>query len=184
MISEDVLHDVYIPAFRTKHDVLPGQYTQEWFKATELGEYYLFCAEYCGTDHSLMKGKVVEMEPAAYEEWLKQTDPAQAPAVLGAKLFEQSCAKCHSASGVVENKGPSLVGLYNAEVKLDGGKTAKADDTYLRESILRPNAKVVAGYRTIMPAFEGILAEDELNDLVAYLKSLAGEPAPSTPAEK
>lgn len=176
MISEDVIHDVYIPAFRMKHDVLPGQFTYEWFKPTMPGEFYLFCAEYCGADHSLMKGRVVVLDQAEYEAWLKETAPVDTPAVAGGKLFSQmNCTSCHKDPGV-EAKGPSLVGLFGREVKLDGGKTATADEAYLRESILRPAAKVVAGYRPIMPPYEAEakISEEGLNDLIAYLKSLSG----------
>jgi len=174
MISEDVIHDVYVPAFRMKHDVLPGQFTYEWFRATQPGEYYLFCAEYCGTDHSLMKGRVFVLDPGEYEEWLKTTAPQDPPAVAGGKLFDShSCANCHKDPGV-EAKGPSLVGLFGKRVKLDGGRTQVADEAYLRESILRPATKVVAGYKPIMPPSEGLVSEEELNDLIAYLKSLGG----------
>lgn len=176
MISEDVIHDVYIPAFRMKHDVLPGQFTYEWFRPTVVGEYYLFCAEYCGTDHSLMKGRVVVLEQADYEQWLKATAPVDPPAVAGAKLFAQmNCAQCHKDPGV-EAKGPPLVGLLGQEVKLESGKTVIADEAYLRESILKPAAKVVAGYRPIMPPYEAEtqISEEGLNDLIAYLKSLSG----------
>ncbi len=175
MISEDVIHDVYIPAFRIKQDVLPGEYTSEWFEATRLGEYRLNCAEYCGTQHSLMVGKVVVLEPAAYESWLATAAHTETPAEAGWRLFQQmSCTTCHRGGGV-DSRGPPLENLYGSEVKLDGGATVIADEEYLRESILRPAAKVVVGYRPIMPPFDQQIREEGLNDLIAYIKSLSSQ---------
>jgi cytochrome c oxidase subunit 2 len=172
MISEDVIHSMYVPAFRMKRDVLPGSYATCWFEATKTGEFHLFCAEYCGTNHSRMTGKVVVMEPAAFEAWLGG-GANEAPQVAGKRLFEElRCATCHQpASG--EGRCPSLAGLIGREVKLTSGATITADDNYLRESILRPAAKVVAGFQPIMPSFEGQVDEEQLIQLIAYIKSQA-----------
>jgi cytochrome c oxidase subunit 2 len=187
MTSEDVIHSFYIPAFRMKFDVLPGRYTSAWFEATKVGEYHLFCAEYCGTEHSGMIGKVVVMEPADFQEWLAQQPPvpgtgqqvaaagaAAAPAspvAAGEALFTaKACATCHQAQGGA--LGPSLVGVYGEEVKLADGTTATIDDAYIRESILNPTAKVVAGFQPVMPTFQGQLTEDQIMQLIQYIKSL------------
>jgi cytochrome c oxidase subunit II len=191
MTSQDVIHSFYVPEFRVKQDVLPGRYTTMWFEATEPGEYYLFCAEYCGTEHSVMGGRVVVLEPAEYEQWLRTSGPVILPdgtveqaaavvgpalgdpmAVAGSRLFSNlGCAGCHASNG--GGVGPSLVGLYGAEEKLADGSTVTADENYLRESILNPNAKIVAGYAGVMPSYDGQLSEDQINQLLAYLKSLA-----------
>ena len=187
MTSEDVIHSFYIPAFRMKFDVLPGRYTSAWFEATKVGEYHLFCAEYCGTEHSGMIGKVVVMEPADFQEWLAQqppvpgtgqqvaaAGPAAAPAspvAAGEALFTaKACATCHQAQGGA--LGPSLVGVYGETVKLADGTTATIDDAYIRESILTPTAKVVAGFQPVMPTFQGQLTEDQIMQLIQYIKSL------------
>lgn len=173
MISEDVIHSMYVPAFRVKHDVLPGSYGQLWFEANRLGEYHLFCAEYCGTEHSKMIGRVVAMEPSDYQAWLAGGAQNEPPAEAGKRLFEElRCATCHQGGGQ-SSRCPPLENLYGRPVKLTGGETVEADDDYLRESILRPAVKVVAGFKPIMPAFEGQIGEEGLIQLLAYLKSLS-----------
>jgi len=172
MISEDVIHSFYVPAFRIKQDVLPGRYTTTWFEADTPGTYHLFCAEYCGTNHSRMKGRVVVQTPSEYEEWLGGGRRDQSPVVAGAALYEQfRCGSCH-AQTVTPLRAPPLEGIYGRSVKLANGATVTADDSYLRESITRPAAKVVAGFQPIMPVFEGQISEEGLSDLLAYLKSL------------
>jgi cytochrome c oxidase subunit 2 len=186
MSSEDVIHSFFVPAFRVKQDVVPGRYTQTWFRATRVGSYHLFCAEYCGTQHSGMIGRVVVMKPDDYQAWLAGEGGAvsgQTLAQAGEKLFtERACASCHLESG--QGPGPSLVDLAGSTVHLKDGGTVVADDTYLRESILNPAAKIVAGYQPVMPTFQGQLGEEQLVQLLAYIKSLGGKTAqqPSAPA--
>jgi cytochrome c oxidase subunit II len=172
MISEDVIHSLYVPAFRIKRDVLPGSYSACWFEATRTGEFHLFCAEYCGTNHSRMTGSVVVLEPSEYETWLGG-GKNELPAVAGKRLFEElRCASCHQSDGGLA-RCPPVAGLFGREVKLTGGATIAADEDYLRESILRPNAKVVAGFQPLMPSFDGQVDEEQLIQLIAYIKSLA-----------
>ncbi|MFG0331496.1 MAG: cytochrome c oxidase subunit II [Phycisphaerales bacterium] len=175
MTSEDVIHSFYIPAFRVKMDVLPGAYSQAWFTPTKTGEYHLFCAEYCGVEHSLMGGRVVVMEQSEYQDWLGgMTGAALTPESRGRRLFQQfGCETCHVPDGVVD--APMLAGVYGAEVALESGEVVIADEEYLRESILRPNAKIVQGYEPVMPSFEGQIQETELRSLIEYIKSLADE---------
>jgi cytochrome c oxidase subunit 2 len=178
MISQDVIHSFFVPAFRTKQDVIPGRYTTTWFEATQLGEFHLFCAEYCGTNHSLMKGRVTVMAPADYQAWLGGTTLGEPPAVAGQRLFEQlRCASCHQAAAGVATRGPPLEGLFGQQVPLVNGQKVLADDDYLRESILKPRAKVVAGFQPIMPTFEGQVSEEGLMNLIAYIKSLGPQGA-------
>jgi cytochrome c oxidase subunit 2 len=182
MISQDVIHSFYVPAFRIKQDVLPGRYTSTWFEATKPGEYRLYCAEYCGTNHSRMIGKVIAMTPGDFANWLAGDAASdEPPEVTGGKLFEQlQCGTCHQGAAASASaqpgaqRGPALEGLYMSQVPLATGGTAVADDAYLRESILRPAAKVVAGYQPIMPPFEGQIDEEGLLHLIAYIKSLGG----------
>ena len=173
MTSEDVIHDVYLPAFRVKQDVLPGRYTRVWFEASKAGVYQLFCAEYCGTQHSGMIGRVVVLEPAEFEKWLSGGATGMSLVDQGASLFKRfGCETCHGAGGT--NRGPSLAGLFGTTVKLQGGNTVTADENYIRESILDPRAKIVAGYSPIMPTFKGLVSEEGLIQLIAYIKSLDG----------
>ncbi len=173
MISQDVIHSLYIPAFRTKKDVLPGRYTEQWFEATKPGTYHLFCAEYCGTEHSGMVGQVVVMKPEDYEAWLRGVKGGATPASTGEQLFTANgCSTCHVAGG--GGRAPSLVGVYGHEVVLQTGEKIVADDDYIRESILNPRAKVVRGYPTIMPTFSGQLSEEQIIQLITYVKSLGG----------
>jgi cytochrome c oxidase subunit II len=170
MISEDVIHSFFIPDFRIKQDVLPGRYTTLWFTATRPGRYRLYCAEYCGTWHSKMSGWVVVQKPADYQSWLVAQAEGSA-GLEGAKLFRQlRCLSCHSRGG--EQVAPILENVAGSRVLLDNGEKVTADDTYLRESILNPRAKVVAGYRAVMPPFEGQVNEDDIVKLVTYIRSL------------
>ncbi|MFQ5737674.1 MAG: cytochrome c oxidase subunit II [Acidobacteriota bacterium] len=181
MTSEDTIHSFFVPAFRVKMDVLPGRYTTVWFEAIKTGKYHLFCAEYCGTGHSKMGGWVYVMEPTAYQQWLGGGSPGEPLRVSGEKLFAQfRCNTCHfvDASG----RGPALVGLLGKRVQLVGGQTLMADEAYVRESILNPSAKTVAGYKQLMPTFQGQISETGLLQIIAYIKSLGPErkgPAPS-----
>lgn len=171
MISEDVVHSLSIPAFRFKKDVLPGRYTTAWFEATRNGEYDLYCTEYCGAGHSLMRGKVVVMEPAAYERWLTGEVPGESPVAMGARLFAVlKCDSCHRPDGA--GRGPSLAGLFGRTVTLSDGRTLITDETYVRESILNPQARLVTGFEPVMPTFEGQLTEEQLIRIIAYLKTL------------
>ena len=172
--SEDVLHDLFIPAFRVKADAVPGRYSAIWFEATKVGEYHLFCAEYCGTKHSGMIGTVYVMEPADYQAWLAGGGSISSGgnmAERGAQLFTQlACVTCHLADG--SGRGPSLAGLFGSTVTLDNGTKVVADETYLRESILTSQAKTVKGYEHIMPTFQGLINEDGLAALIEYIKSM------------
>jgi cytochrome c oxidase subunit 2 len=178
MTSEDVIHSFFVPAFRMKMDVVPGRYTTTWFEATKAGEYHLFCTEYCGTEHSRMIGRVVVMEPVEYEQWLSGGNgaaraPGEAPEVAGARLFqEQRCMTCHGGpiGGMV--LGPPLAGLFGTPVKLRNGETVIADESYIRESILNPTAKLVAGYQPLMPTYQGQISEEGVLQLIAYIRSL------------
>ena len=171
MGSEDVLHDFSIPAFRVKMDVVPGRLTTMWFKATKPGVYHLFCAEYCGTKHSGMIGQVVAMTPQDYEAWLAGGRTAGTPAQNGERLFtEHACVTCHKRDST--GRGPTLYGLYGSKVALADGRTAIADENYLRESIMNSQTRVVQGYQPIMPAFQGMLSEENLLQLIAYIKTL------------
>ncbi len=171
MTSQDVIHSFYVPAFRMKQDVLPGRYTIAWFHATKPGTYHLFCAEYCGTQHSGMIGSIVVQEPAQYEAWMNggTTGPLSA---TGEKIFaELGCATCHRTD--TQGRGPNLQGVFGKPVLLEDGRTVVADENYVRESILDPGAKIVNGFKPVMPTFQGLVSEEQLNALVAYVKSLA-----------
>jgi cytochrome c oxidase subunit 2 len=171
MTSEDVIHSFYIPAFRIKMDVLPGRYTTAWFEATQIGEYHLFCAEYCGNEHSRMVGKVVVMDPVDYERWVSGEGAGESMAARGARLFtEMRCDTCHQPEGT--GRGPSLEGIFGSVVALENGQSVEADESYLRESILNPGAKVVAGFQPVMPTFQGQVNEEQLLQIIAYLKTL------------
>jgi len=184
--SEDVIHSYYIPAFRQKIDAVPGKLTTMWFNATKAGEYHLFCAEYCGTKHSGMIGRVVVMEPDDFETWLSGGAGAST-AASGEKLFtELACVTCHK--GDTGGRGPVLHGVPGSTVQLADGSTVVADDNYLRESIMNPQAKIVAGYQPLMPTFQGLVSEEGLLQLISYIKSLppasaAGAPAPAGQGE-
>ncbi len=172
MTSQDVIHDFYIPAFRVKQDVLPAKYTEMWFEATKVGTYPVFCAEYCGTQHSTMDGIVVVMEQDDYQEWL-QGGPPVTPAQAGETIFQQmGCITCHDAGAA--SRGPILNGVFGREVALRGGETVVADEEYIRESIMTPSAKIADGYAPLMPTFPNLDEEDILN-IIAYIKSLSDE---------
>ncbi len=185
--SEDVIHSFFIPAFRTKMDAVPGRYSISWFEATKTGEYHIFCTQYCGTKHSQMIGRVVVMELPEYEQWLKNggatsVNTGETPEVAGARLFqEQRCVTCHQTNGIM---APVLQGVFGKEVKLQDGQTTVADEAYIRESILNPTAKVVAGYQPNMPTFQGQVTEDAIMQLIAYIKSLGGAAGEKTAAVK
>jgi cytochrome c oxidase subunit 2 len=184
LASEDVIHSFYVPAFRVKQDAVPGRTTSIWFKATKPGTYHLFCAEYCGTEHSRMIGWVYVMEPQAYEAWLSGGTTGKSMVASGAELFQSlACVTCHRAGAGRVARGPALEGVYNHPVKLADGRTVVADDNYIRESILTPAAKVVAGWEPVMPTFQGQVSEEQLSALMAYVRSLgAAGGAPGTAA--
>ena len=185
MATEDVIHAVYVPAFRLKADVVPGRYTSVWFEPIKPGRYHLFCAEYCGTKHSGMIGWVTIMTPADYQTWLSGGTGEESLASRGQKAFMSlACNSCHRSDG--SGRGPVLDGLLGRVVELEGGQKLAADENYIRESILNPRAKVVAGYQPVMPTFQGLVDEEQLLQLVTYIKSLtpgqSGRPAGTTPA--
>ena len=187
MSSEDVIHDFFIPAFRIKADVLPGRYTSQWFEATKPGTYHLFCAEYCGMNHSGMIGSVIVMEPREFDNWLSGNQNQQPPAVAGQQLFQSlGCVSCHGASGE-GGRGPALAGLFGTETSLANGQTVRVDESYIRESITNPAAKLVAGFGPIMPTFQGQVTEEQLVQLTAFIKSMQSPTHPqgtATPAKQ
>ena len=176
LISQDVIHSFYVPAFRIKQDALPGQYTTVWFEATRPGEYHLFCAEYCGTDHAKMVGTVIALDPAGYQQWLAEQDGGPSVASAGEQLFlDLGCQSCHRPPGAAaegQRRAPSLVGLFGTSVTLASGETVTADEGYIRRSILNPQAQIVAGFRPIMPTYEGQVSEEDLTALIDYIRSL------------
>jgi cytochrome c oxidase subunit 2 len=175
MTSEDVIHSFFVPDFRVKQDVVPGRYSTLWFQPTKPGKYHLFCAEYCGTKHSGMIGWVYVMEPQEYQTWLSGGAATGTLAGEGLKLFEDlACSNCHKLDG--SGRCPTLVNLFGRNVQLAGGGTVKADEAYIRESILQPTAKVVAGYQPIMPTFQGLVTEEGILQLIEYVKSLSPKP--------
>jgi cytochrome c oxidase subunit 2 len=179
MTSEDVIHDLFVPAFRMKADVLPGRYTTIWFHATKPGRYHLFCAEYCGTKHSGMIGQVVVMDPTEYQAWLSGGGPEGSLAEGGAKLFASlACNTCHRPDA--QGRGPVLEGLFGKTVTLQSGETVTVDEAYVRESILNPSAKQAAGFQPIMPTFQGLVTEEQLLELIEYVKSLQTMPQVQT----
>jgi cytochrome c oxidase subunit II len=172
MGSEDVIHSFYIPAFRVKADVIPGRYNHLWFTATKPGRYHLFCAEYCGTKHSGMTGWVIAMEAPEYQAWLTGGAATDSPVAAGEKLFtDLACITCHTTTA--QGRGPVLANLFGKTVELQGGGTATFDETYIRESIVNPQAKVAAGFQPIMPTFQGLVSEEQLLQLIAYVRSLS-----------
>jgi cytochrome c oxidase subunit 2 len=185
MSSQDVIHSFYVPAFRVKADAIPGYFRTVWFQATKPGTYHLFCAEYCGTQHSGMIGRVVVMEPQHYQAWLSGSLPEGgvdlSPAAAGQKLFQDlACHTCHRDD--VQSIGPKLAGLYGTPVRLQGGQLVTVDEQYIRESILNPMAKITAGFQPVMPSYQGQVNEEQLLALLAYIRSLGSPSAPATEA--
>jgi cytochrome c oxidase subunit II len=181
MTSQDVIHSFFVPAFRVKQDVLPNRYTSLWFRPTKVGRHHLFCAEYCGTNHSQMVGWVYVMEPADYERWLMNGGPGPSRAEEGERLFVRHyCAGCHRGSQIV--RAPHLEGVYGHPVPIQKGQDVEfvtADDRYIRDSILMPKSEVVAGYEPVMPSYKERISEPDLLKILAYIKSLANkEPGP------
>lgn len=169
MISQDVIHSFFVPAFRVHQDVLPNRYTTVWFQATKPGKFQLFCSQYCGTNHSKMIGEVVVMERERYKSWL-EIGADGSLATQGRKLFQKlQCVVCHSADA--RARGPVLESLYETQVFLQAGRVV-ADDAYLRESILFPDAKIKAGFQPIMPSYKGLVNEEEVRQLLAFIKAL------------
>lgn len=183
MTSEDVIHSFYVPAFRYKQDIVPGKQTTGWFRATKPGVYGLYCAEYCGTDHSRMLGKVIVMPRADYAAWLASGNAMEQMAARGRQLFQRfGCIGCHIQPSSIH--APPLEHVYGSLVPLSDGRKVRADDAYLRDSILRPGKDVVAGYKPVMPSFQNVISEGQLLDLIAYLKSLpAANASPVAPTD-
>lgn len=183
MISQDVIHNFFVPEFRVHTDVLPNRYRYQWFEATKPGVYNIFCSEYCGTEHSKMIGKIYVMEESEYETWLAGGATGSA-ADQGAQLFQKyACNSCHADTASA--RGPSLTKIFGDPVTLASGETVTVDEQYVRESILDPRAKIVQGYDAIMPSFQGQLSEEQVLHLIAYIKSLDDpreQPAPAVPA--
>ena len=179
MTSEDVIHNFSIPALRVKADVIPGRFVQIWFEPTKPGTYQIFCAEYCGTQHSGMIGQVVVMEPTAYQTWLSGGAPEGSLASTGEKLFaDLACNTCHRPDS--RGRGPVLQNVFGHPVQLHDGSVVTADENYLRESILTPAAKMTAGFQPVMPAFQGLVSEEQLLALIEYIKSLSAPAAADT----
>ncbi|WP_437192768.1 cytochrome c oxidase subunit II [Planctomicrobium sp. SH527] len=173
MISEDVIHSFYVPAFRVKQDVLPGFFTHMWFEPTKAGTYHLFCAEYCGTEHSGMVGKVVVMEPENYSQWVAEGQP-QPQVEAGGHLFSKlQCGSCHKTDGT--GNGPSLAGVFGKTRPLNGGRAVMANEQYLRDAIMNPHKQILAGFGAVMPSYQGQITESDTMAIIAYLKSLSDE---------
>ena len=171
MTSQDVIHSFFIPAFRIKQDVVPGRYTSLWFQPTKTGKFHLFCAEYCGTKHSGMIGWVEVMGPSEYQSWLESGTVSESMASEGKALFQGlGCNGCHGANATV--RAPLLDGVFGHPVPLESGEVVIADERYVRDSILLPKSQVAAGYKPVMPTFEGRIREDELLKIIAYIKAI------------
>lgn len=182
MTSEDVIHDFSVPAFRIKHDVLPGRYETLWFQVEIPGTFELFCTQLCGVGHYTMTGKVIAMSQPDFEQWLSGGEPTvgrENMAAAGKELFTaHGCSGCHGEGGVggsPETTGisaPALAGLFGRPVKLQTGATVTADEKFIRDCILTPDKTPVAGYPLIMPSFSGQISEEKVLRLIAYIKSL------------
>ena len=171
MTSQDVIHSFFVPAFRVKQDVVPGREAEIWFQATKTGVFPLLCAEYCGTDHSMMRGRIIVMRQEDYADWLTKQPEGDDLVHVGAKLFvARGCSGCHAEASSVH--APKLVGLYGRSVELSGGRQVTADDGYIRDSILQPKRDITAGYQPIMPSYAGLLDDGEIQSLTAYIRSL------------
>ena len=174
MTSQDVIHDLYLPALRLKQDILPDRYTYLWFTANKTGIFHLTCAEFCGTDHSVMAGRLVIVEPQDYAKWTAAQPEGDDLAHQGEALFRSlGCSGCHTPGSSVH--APDLHGIYGRAVHLSDGRTVTADEAYLRDSILLPSKDIVAGFAPIMPSFTGVVGEDDLVKLTAYLKALSAD---------
>lgn len=172
MTSQDVIHDFYVPAFRTKQDVVPGRYTEQWFKATKTGSYHLFCSKLCGMGHAEMVGYVTVLTPGEYARWLGEGTAQTSLVASGERLFRSlGCSGCHGENSLV--RAPGLAGVYGHPVPLDTGEIVIADDRYIHDSILLPQRQVVASYAPVMPSYEGQISEEEVFQLVQYIKSMA-----------
>jgi cytochrome c oxidase subunit 2 len=179
LASQDVIHSFFLPAFRIKQDVLPGRYRTEWFRATKPGVYHLFCAEFCGTAHARMVGELVVMPPDEYARWLASGRPSSSLVQDGERLFrELGCSGCHMGSTQI--RAPRLEGLFGKPVALQGGQIVRADEKYIRDSILLPNQQITAGYEPLMPTFQGHISEEELLQIISYIKTLG----PQFPEER
>ena len=177
MTSQDVIHDFFVPGFRTKQDVVPGRYTTEWFTPTQPGRYHIFCSQYCGTNHALMVGTVYVQEPAEQARWLAQQPAPDSLVSIGERAFHtRGCSGCHAPNAAI--RAPLLDGIYGKQVPLSDSTLVTANEQYLRDSILLPNKQISAGYQPIMPTFQGQISEEELNAIIAYLKSLGEKEAP------
>jgi len=175
LTSEDVIHSFFVPAFRVKHDAVPGSYAKFWFRATEPGHFHIFCAQYCGLDHSQMIGEVIAMSPRDYAAWAAASKPEHDMVSAGETLFHQvGCSGCHEATSTIH--APLLNGLYGKPVALQTGQVVIADRQYLRDSILLPNKDIAAGFAPVMPTYQGRLTEEQVNELLAYLISLSDKP--------
>jgi cytochrome c oxidase subunit 2 len=174
--SEDVLHSLYFPDFRVKMDAVPGRWTSLWFEATQTGTFHLFCAEYCGNNHSGMIGSVTVLEPRDFQAWLAGGRTEGPPAAVGERLFSQlACNTCHLDNN--SGRGPTLQNIVGSQVRMQSGEVVTVDDVYIRESILNPQARLVGGYQPLMPTFQGLVSEESLMQLLAYIKSLSTAPA-------
>lgn len=175
MSSDDVIHSLYVPAFRIKMDLVPGRYTETWFEATRAGEYTLYCAEYCGTQHSTMLAKVVVHPSGEFEPWLENAANLLenlTPVEAGEVLYQRrGCAQCHSLDGSAK-AGPTFLEVYGTTQLMTSGESVLVDENYLRESILEPQAKIRAGYRPVMPTYQGQLNDGEIAAIIAFIKSL------------
>jgi len=170
MTSQDVIHSFFVPAFRVKQDVVPGREAEIWFQATKTGVFPLLCAEYCGTDHSMMRGRIIVMRQEDYADWLTKQPEGDDLAHVGAKLFvARGCSGCHADASKVH--APKLAGLYGRSVQLSDGRQVKADDRYIRDSILQPKRDITAGYEPVMPSYAGLLDDGEIQSLTAYIRS-------------
>jgi cytochrome c oxidase subunit 2 len=178
MTSQDVIHSLYVPDFRIKRDVVPGRYSKLWFTATEPGDHYLFCAEYCGTGHSDMITRVVVHPPGEFEKWLENAAnvyKTMPPAQAGSEMYKKfGCVQCHTIDGKA-NTGPTFKGVFGSRVTMSDGSTVSVDENYVRESIMDPQAKIVRGFQGVMPTFKGKITDEQITWIIAYLKTLSDE---------
>jgi cytochrome c oxidase subunit 2 len=178
MSSEDVIHSFFVPEFRVKRDVVPGRYSKAWFRATQAGQFDIYCAEYCGTSHSDMLATVIVHEPGGFEKWLEDASnflDKLSPAEAGARLYQsRGCQGCHSVDGTA-NIGPTFKEIFGDDHALADGSSVTVDEDYIRESILEPQAKIVAGYQPVMPTYQGKLSDREITAIIEYIKTLNEE---------